>query len=197
MALYIELPQAREIPQPEDMRISVNLVQPGELPPYWRNHPESIEKLHGGITQAIANGNLYQDSLSIKWEDEAVWWDFPLDPVVSISGKNTIVRRDVLKKNNIGNRRGSIKEMWSQDDYEIEIAGVLMGVNGRLPEDDIYKLRTYLEARKPLEVMGSLFNLFYIMRIVIESYSLPFTKGMENQMYTIKAYSDDNFDLLQ
>jgi hypothetical protein len=32
--------------------------------------------------------------------------------------------------------------------------------------------------------------------MAIEDYALPFTKGVENQMYTIKAYSDDMFDLL-
>jgi hypothetical protein len=39
-------------------------------------------------------------------------------------------------------------------------------------------------------------TIFNIERLVIEDFSLPFTKGVENQMYTIKAYSDDLFDLL-
>jgi hypothetical protein len=166
------------------------------LPPYWRDHKVAIKDTNENVTPSMASGKLFQDPLSIKWEEEAVWWDFPFDPVVSIAGKNTIVKRNVLKINPVGNRRGSIKEIWSQDDYEIDIAGLLTGISGRLPEDDLYKLRMYLEARKPLEVNGELFNLFNISKIVIESYSLPFTKGNENQMYNIKAVSDDDFDLL-
>ncbi|MDR1459641.1 MAG: DUF6046 domain-containing protein [Bacteroidales bacterium] len=162
------------------------------LPPYWKNQPVEIVDKSTGIKQDYAIGKLYQDPLSIKWEDETQWWDFPLDPVLSISGKNTIVRRNVLKINNNGNRRGSVKEIWSQDDYEIEIAGVLIGAT----DENVYTLRRYLEARKTIEVMNGLLTTFNIVKIAIESYSLPFTKGLENQMYTIKAYSDDAFDLI-
>ena len=85
---------------------------------------------------------------------------------------------------------------WAQDDYEINIAGVFMGENGELPENDLRKFRRYCEARKLIEVQSDLFTLFNISQLAIESFELPFTKGVENQMYTIKAYSDDNFDLL-
>ena len=144
-------------------------------------------------------GNLYQCPVRIKWADESddSWWTFPFDPVVSVSGKNIIVRRNVLKQNNEDNtRRGSVKEGWSQDDYEVNIAGVLMDVNGELPEDDLRQLRRYCEARKVIEVESDLFCLFNINRLAVESFELPFTKGKENQMYAIKAYSDDTFDLL-
>jgi hypothetical protein len=93
------------------------------------------------------------------------------------------------------NRRGSIKEVWSQDDYQISIAGVLIGDN-EFPEEDLRRLRNYMEARKTLMVQSSLFSLFNITQIAVEDYGLPFTKGIENQMYTVKAYSDDVFDLL-
>ncbi|MDR0603584.1 MAG: DUF6046 domain-containing protein [Bacteroidales bacterium] len=176
--------------------IYLNFATGINLPPYWRNHEVLIEGTDKEGKQAIANGKLFQDPLSIKWEDESTWFDFPLDPVISISGKNNIIKRNVLKINNIGNRRGSIKEIWSQDDYEIEIAGLLIGTEGQFPEDALYQLRIYLEARKPLEVVGELFSLFNISKIAIESYSLPFTKSKENQMYNIKAVSDDAFDLL-
>ena len=114
------------------------------LPPYWKNHPVGIERIGDNITQKEAEGRLYQDSLSIRWEEESDdnWWQFPFDPVISISGKNTIIRRNVLKMdNNVENRRGTIKELWSQDDYAIQIAGVFMGKNAAFPEADIKTLK--------------------------------------------------------
>ena len=169
------------------------------LPPYWKNHPVSIERISDDLTQKQAMGKLLQDSLSIRWEEEGDnnWWKLPLDPIISIIGKNTLIRRNVLKINNSeGNRRGTIKELWSQDDYEIQIAGLFMGENAQFPEQDIAKLRRYAEGRKTLMVQSSLFTLFNITKIAIEDYSIPFTKGIENQMYSIKAYSDDMHDLL-
>jgi hypothetical protein len=44
--------------------------------------------------------------------------------------------------------------------------------------------------------MNGLLTTFNILKIAVESYSMSFTKGLENQMYTIKAYSDDAFDLI-
>ena len=175
----------------------MNFASGFNLPPYWKNHPVGIERISDDLTQQQAMGKLLQDSLSIKWEEEKGWWQFPLDPVISITGKNTIIRRNVLKINNsVGNRRGTIKELWSQDDYEIQIAGLFMGENAQFPKQDIAKLRQYAEGRKTLMVQSSLFTLFNINKIAIEDYSIPFTKGIENQMYSIKAYSDDMHDLL-
>ena len=181
--------------------IYLNIATGFNLPPYWLNRPVKVldPETASGTELSEYLGNLYQCPVRIKWADESDsnWWTLPFDPVVSVAGKNIIVRRNVLKQNNDDNtRRGSIKEVWSQDDYEVNIAGVLMGENGELPENDLRKLRRYCEARKVIEVESDLFCLFNINRLAIESFELPFTKGVENQMYTIKAYSDDVFDLL-
>jgi hypothetical protein len=169
------------------------------LPPFWLNRPVTVlgvDKDSDFDDPAEYLGNLYQDSVRLRYEDDLEWWTLPLDPVISISGKNIIVRRDVLKKNNedLG-VRGSIKEIWSQDDYEVNIAGVLIGKD-ELPEFQLRKLRDFCESRRIVEVESKLFSIFNINRLAIEEYSFPFTKGIENQMYTIKAYSDDVFDLI-
>jgi hypothetical protein len=181
------------------------------LPPFWLNRPvkvlpvpETGTTVPVGISGTesdvrVANsylGNLYQDTVEIKWEDESTWWRLPFDPVVSVSGKNVIVRRTVLKVHPDRNRRGSVKELWSQDDYEINIAGVFMGA-GEFPENDLRTLRRYCESRQTVEVKSRLLTIFNVERLAIENFSLPFTKGIENQMYSIKAYSDEMFDLLK
>ena len=44
---------------------------------------------------------------------------FPIDPFISVSFKNIITRRSVAK----GDKRGTVKERWTEDDAEINISG--------------------------------------------------------------------------
>ena len=117
----------------------------------------------------------------------------PVDPLVSVSEKNIIARRYVAKSE----RRGSIKERWSMDDYEITISGVLMTDADNTLAHYIQQLRHYCEAKESVVVVCDMLNSLYdVTRVSIESCDYPFTKGEENQMFTIKAYSDDLYDLL-
>jgi hypothetical protein len=196
----------------------MNFATGFNLPPFWMNRPVNVMPLPEGGEQhpvvvprydadfdadEVNNnqylGNLWQDSVRIKWQDEgeSEWWRLPLDPVVSVTCKNIIVRRRVLKTSADVKRRGTIKETWSQDDYEINIAGVLINSQyNELPEAELRRLRRYCEERKPLMIESALFSIFNINRMVVEDYQLPFTKGIENQTYTIKGYSDDDYELL-
>ncbi len=132
----------------------------------------------------------------LSFEIDGVKWNLPVDPVMSVKGKNVITRRHVSKSN----RRGSIKECWSQDDYEITIAGVLIGVDNDDLKFMIERLREICEAKEAVMVICDYLNCedtFNINYIAIESYDFPFTKGMENQVFSIKAYSDDGYSLLE
>lgn len=117
-------------------------------------------------------------------------WLLPYEPIVKVSGKNVLVRKQVAK----GKVRGTIKERWSQDDYSVNISGIFMG-SGAYPYDDVKRLRELCEEAK-LIVRSPLLELFSISRIVIESYDIPFTAGLENQAYEISAFSDDIYKLL-
>lgn len=124
--------------------------------------------------------------------DDSDWWLLPFEPLVSVSGKNVIVKKQVSK----GIVRGSIKERWTQDDYDISISGILMSsASNAYPTDDVARLRSMCEAAK-LQVSGPLMEIFSISQIVIESFDFPFTTGAANQAYTIKAVSDDMYKLL-
>jgi hypothetical protein len=116
----------------------------------------------------------------------------PLDPVIALSGKNIITRRYVNKSKT----RGTIKERWSEDDWEISITGVIIEENEELRLKHIGKLRSFCEYAGTVEVICPLFNEMDITRIVIESYDFPFTRGIENQAFIIKAYSDESYTLL-
>lgn len=123
----------------------------------------------------------------------------PYEPMISISGKNTIVRRNVAKANGL---IGSIKERWNQADYEITITGVLIGsvltgnVEECYPRQDFERLRDYMTTPKSLTVYCEPLQLLGINQIVIEDFNFPFTKGENVQAYDIRAYSDFAYNLL-
>lgn len=124
-------------------------------------------------------------------ESEAQEWLFPMEPMISVNGQNILVRRNVSK----GKIRGSIKERWTQDDYSVRIEGILMGMDGKYPEADVAKLRSFCEAGH-VKALNPLLEIFGISQLAIESWDIPFTSGTINQNYTIQAYSDDIYKLL-
>lgn len=124
-------------------------------------------------------------------ESGAQEWLFPMEPMISVNGQNRLVRRNVSK----GKIRGSIKERWTQDDYSVRIEGILMGMDGKYPEADVAKLRSFCEAGH-VKALNPLLEIFGISQLAIESWDIPFTSGTINQNYTIQAYSDDIYKLL-
>lgn len=118
-------------------------------------------------------------------------WLLPNEPMVSIVGNQTLVRRAVVKSRG----RGSVKERWAQDDYTITIEGILKSENGAYPSADVARLKKYCEAAAVL-VINPLLDVFGISRMVIESWDFPFTSGTANQNYSITAYSDEPYNLL-
>ena len=124
-------------------------------------------------------------------ESGAQEWLFPMEPMISVNGQNILVRRNVSK----GKIRGSIKERWTQDDYSVRIEGILMGMDGKYPEADVAKLRSFCEAGH-VKALNPLLEIFGISQLAIESWDIPFTSGTINQNYTIQAYSVDIYKLL-
>lgn len=177
-----------------------------KIPPYWLMNRISVTEVSGNdfgeldawsdeeLADAIrtnANGVPMCMSVEIR-PNGGDWWLLPLEPLVSITGKNVIVKRTVAK----GKNRGSIKERWCQDDYEIKIEGALIDLTREAyPKEDVKRLRDCCEAAT-WEVRGPLFEIYNITRVVVERYEMPFTAGVQNQGYTITAYSDDTYKLL-
>lgn len=136
--------------------------------------------------------------LRIKAPSETEFWTFPIEPLISIRSRKILIKRRVAKQDNGDkNARGSIKEVWTNDDYDITISGVFIAnKKGEYPRSDMMKLRNYLELNQTLNVLCPLFEIFNIGNIVVEDWDLPFTKGKENQNFIIKAVSDDPRSLI-
>lgn len=123
--------------------------------------------------------------------DGGDWWLLPVEPLVTLTGRNVVARRQVAK-----GVRGSIKERWAQDDYQVDIEGVIINYSAEsYPRDGVRILKNLCEAAR-LQVRCPLFELFSINQIVVEDYAFPFTAGVRNQAYRITAWSDDVYKLL-
>lgn len=124
-------------------------------------------------------------------EQGAQEWLFPSEPMVSVSGGNVLVRRNVSK----GSVRGSIKERWATDDYSVRIEGTFITRDGSYPTTEVAQLRAFCEAGY-VRCLSPLLEIFGITRLAIQSWDMPFTSGSANQNFSITAYSDDIYQLL-
>jgi hypothetical protein len=140
--------------------------------------------------QVPKQGTVIRCPLSVSVDGQG--YQFPFEPLISIFGKNTVIRNHVLK----GRSKGTVKEYWSADDYSIEIKGVVIGPDtNSLALIELDKIRFYCEARKAVEVNSPFLTLYGIQYIAIESFEFIHTPGYNNQAYIIKAYSDEPFEL--
>lgn len=127
------------------------------------------------------------------------FYTLPYEPLINISGSNEIIKRKPAKAPNF---IGTIKERWSQNDYEITITGSIFGENmvgnpeDAFPRQDFEKLRDYMIHPQGLEVLCEPLQLLGISAIVVEDFMFPFTKGENVQAYEINAISDFSAEFL-
>lgn len=172
---------------------------------------ENVPKIKGGALESTTwteDGVLSQEQqffpLSMSIDDGKNWFRLPYEPLISISRKNIIVKRNVAKYNSETSNQltGTIKERWSQDDYDITITGVLMGsvmtgnVQDCFPKKDFEALLKIMNNAKQIKVACAPFELLGVNQIVIDDFSFPFTKGENVQAYEMKCSSDFSYNLL-
>ncbi|MCD8041444.1 MAG: DUF6046 domain-containing protein [Tannerellaceae bacterium] len=134
-----------------------------------------------------------QMPMNVRKIGDTLWTAFPLEPLVSVSSRNVIVRRNVAK----AKEHGTIKERWSQDDFEVTIQGILTHEEDNVyPSGDIEMILSLFRETKAIEVDQAMLLSFGIKFLAIQSIHFPHTKGINNQQFEIKAYSDTQEELL-
>lgn len=183
---------------PAQARINKALGRYGAIPPFFIPRREEI------ITQVYDASEIMDDYMSVGVVHSQMPMTLyamnsqerfllPFEPLVSVSGKNVIARRKVAK----AKESGTIKERWSRDDYEVTIQGGLTSEDRRkYPSGYMRKLLDLFQQRQAVEVEQAVLAVFGIRFLAIESVNFPHTKGLENQNYEIKAYSDTPINLL-
>jgi hypothetical protein len=120
-------------------------------------------------------------------------WTLPIEPLVSIRGAKNIIKRNIAKGVGIG----TVKEQFSQDDYQITIQGLFTNFDdsSKLPEADMARLQRLLEAGQSLTIRCKLLDIVGVTLLAVETWEYPATPGMANQAYTVNGLSDHDFDL--
>lgn len=110
-----------------------------------------------------------------------------------VRGANVITRRVLAKRGNLG--RGSVKELWSTDDYEIAIRGTFKDENADgYPMEMVSRIDTIVKQKRPIRIECKIAYALGISRIVVTSWEYEEPKdGWVN--YALTAYSDDEWEL--
>lgn len=183
---------------PAKVHINKALGRFGAVPPYIILPKQDVITTVNDINKIresyAAFGVVHsQMPLRLKRSSDREWFTFPVEPLVSISGKNIITRRTVAKSK----EQGTVKERWSQDDYDVTIQGIVTEEDQeKYPKGYVQNLLNLFNERQAIEVDQEILFIFGIKCLAIESASFPHTKGLGNQNFEIKAYSDTPMELL-
>lgn len=118
----------------------------------------------------------------------------PNEPTLYIGARKNIVETPLVGSV----RRGTVKELIAEEDYDIVIRGIAINYRSKLvyPEDTVKALHNLYQRNESLEIQSALTNLLGIYRVVIRSFTLPEMIGFQHaQAYELQCVSDDDFIL--
>lgn len=120
---------------------------------------------------------------------------FPNEPLVTLSLAKTIVETATVGKE----RKGTVKEYITTEDYQITIRGVCVNedveARDEYPAQQVQELHRMFEINDSLELVNNPFLLLFdIKNIVLKEIEYEEMAGQQGlQKYTIKAVSDQDF----
>ena len=114
--------------------------------------------------------------------------------VIKISGKKTIVKTAMAE------RQGTVKELYSTDDYAISLKGFFIDDKNRIwPEEELTAFKRLFELQTAVVLENALTNVFLEkgQKVVIESFELPEVEGGRKHVrpFSIELESDSIFTL--
>ncbi|MCO5229597.1 MAG: DUF6046 domain-containing protein [Chitinophagales bacterium] len=116
---------------------------------------------------------------------------------LSITGAKRIVETSMTE------RRGTVKEHISMEDYNINVKGFIIGHDGTFPEKDAEALKTLYERNEALEINSILTDIFLLTgenggqdKVVISDFSFNENPGVEHiRAYEFNLVTDQEFEL--
>lgn len=111
---------------------------------------------------------------------------------ISIKGKKTIVETPLVGRN------GSVKELISIDDYDIDIDGVVMSEDRNYPEDGVQQIAELFKLNESVELISAVSDIVIgpATQIVVKSIDWPKVGGVENmQAFSLSAATDASVEL--
>lgn len=109
----------------------------------------------------------------------------------------TATQEKNIVRTKIQGRNGTIKEYVSDDDWNINIKGVLVGRDAnKRPIDELKKLDSFRKSPLALDIISNFLDDIGVYSVVIMSITYEQREGMRNVYdFTINCYSDEPFEL--
>lgn len=115
----------------------------------------------------------------------------------NISGTKRYVETDLTE------RRGSVTEYVSMNDYRMSVKGLLIGHDGSFPEKDVEDLKTLWERAEALEIKCILTDIFLLTnehggqdKVLMQNFNLAENPGVEHvRGFTFDLKTDQQFEL--
>ena len=116
------------------------------------------------------------------------------DAVAAVNRERRIVCTDLV------GRDGTVKEYINEGDWAVNIVVGVQAVRGGVikddyPDEELRRLREFLDEKKPLEVHSTFLDIFDITKIVIKSYSASQMTEANYQAVSISAVSDEDYEI--
>ena len=112
--------------------------------------------------------------------------------IMSLASKKTIVETPLV------NRKGTVKEEISVDDWEMNVKGVIVSSDGAYPDQQVYDLNQLYELGEALGIENARTSLLLNggEKVVIKTLDLPPINGKMNvQAFEMNLVSDLEFSL--
>lgn len=109
----------------------------------------------------------------------------------------TATQEKNIVRTKIQGRNGTIKEYVSDDDWQINIKGVIVGeLSNKRPSDELKKLDKYRESPLALDIISNFLDDIKVYTVVIMGITYEQREGMRNVYdFNINCYSDEPFEL--
>lgn len=144
-----------------------------------------------GLNEALRNSSITTDNPFVNVTGDYVY--FPYCTVRIIGRKNIV-------KTPLSQRRGTVKELYNIDDYQITIRGFLIDVVNRTwPEKYLKALHELFEAGQTFHLDNALTNIFLLSsdQVAVDSFDLPEVQGGRKHVrpFVLNLLSDSIFSL--
>lgn len=125
----------------------------------------------------------------------AIWY-FPLEPNIVLQRDKNVIRTEILYNKYYD---GTVKELFSNGDYEIQIDGIIWGIDPNnydtYDEENVGKLKEFLDENKSLAIVSEITNTFNVGFVAISKINRLERVG--NQFhFAFTCYSDKVFELI-
>lgn len=153
---------------------------------------EATEKAYSDLGSMLrkkdAQGRWY--FMPVVLEHKGGEYEIP-NAVISINGKKTVVETAMI------GRKGTVKELISVDDYEINIAGVAL--DSDFPDQQIARLNELYNINEAVTLKCALTDIFLEEedKVVIKSIDFQEMRGCETaQAFKMGLVTDRSFELI-